>query len=318
MSDQRGEKDWWAEPEDQWWAEPDDQWEEPSRKGADDGKGQKGQQKGQKGWWIEPDEQKGQKGRKERWAEPEDMKGGKSWRQPSRSGPYADHELQRPKGKGGKWKQGKPEDTPGEQEDLPPLRWVDGRVPDWNKPAKKVRQEHDPHRVAVILEEVDGAKRGKILLCCYLGKKWTLPSMAVDPEANLLGTADMPNMPEWMKLARQAVQDYTGISEEVELSLRHYGVFGVTRYIVLSGSIGAALTHSYIHRTNHDVHRTAFFELGDDGIFPTYANVEAVLDRVQNELRDGKWTGAQPKPAKKTQLCRTCTKIMENLLQKDD
>ena len=78
------------------------------------------------------------------------------------------------------------------------------------------------------------------------------------------------------------------------------------------------MKHSYIHRTNHNVYRTAFFELEDDGIYPTYANVEAILDKVSNELKDGMWTGAQPKPMKETKLCKTCSKIIEDLLQKDD
>ena len=144
-----------------------------------------------------------------------DWRNQKGWGK-TRPGPYEgkygktediseDEEIQRPKKGKGK----KPQEKKGGE--LPELSWSDGKKPEWDKPPKKDGQTPDPNRAMVLLEEIEGPKKGKILLISWESKRWTLPSKALDSRDNLLGFAEMPNLPEWKILARKAIREWTGI-----------------------------------------------------------------------------------------------------------
>ena len=83
----------------------------------------------------------------------------------------------------------------------------------------------------------------------------------------------------------------------------------------MSGRIGAALARSFEDRTEVSAHKAAFFELGDETIFPTYRNVEDIMKKAKDELKDGVWEGAQPKTIEEPKLCKSCSEILTNLLQ---
>ena len=248
-----------------------------------------------------------------------DWRNQKGWGK-TRPGPYEgkhgktediseDEEIQRPKKGKGK----KPQEKKGGE--LPELSWSDGKKPEWDKPPKKDGQTPDPNRAMVLLEEIEGPKKGKILLISWESKRWTLPSKALDSRDNLLGFAEMPNLPEWKILAREAIREWTGITEDTNLELKHHGVYGAMRYMVMSGRIGAALASSFENRTKECAHKAAFFELGDEAIFPTYRNVKDIMLKVKDELEDGVWEGAQPKTIEEPKLCKSCSEILKNLIQ---
>ena len=239
-------------------------------------------------WWSQQDQGKGPGVVRTARTGPYEGNRGKSWGKPEE-----DEVVQRPrKGKGGK----RPEGKGGK---LPELSWSEGRQPNWDEASRTNEQRPpeppDPNRVVVLLEEVSGPKKGKVLLVSWESKRWTTPSKSVDHKDNELGFKDFPNMVAWEMLARQAIEEWTGITDETKLEVRHHGVYHATRYMVMTGRIEAALAESFQHRKRADVHKAVLFDLDDEAAYPVYQNVKEIMRMAKEELTNGVWEGEQPR-----------------------
>ena len=220
--------------------------------------------------------------------EPYEEKRGKSWGKSkdaeAQKGKSKDAEVQRPSSKKGKG--GKPSEKKGEE--LPELTWSDGRDTGWGKGQPIEQRTPDPNRVTVLLEEIDDTKKkGKVLLVSWESKRWTLPSKSVDHRNNELGTLEKPNLYAWELLAREAVEEWVGITFETELEIKHHGVYGATRYMVMAGRIEVAVAVSFLDRKKTDAHRAALFDLDDETAFPIFQNTKDIMLKVKDELSDG-------------------------------